>query len=418
MSQYVDDNLTLPHAKTDDPDNPPTGATDECAAADWNTAMSAVNDALDRAFKKDSADASILTPRDGSFKKLMVITNDTNSRDAPAAGFIFRNEGLDNNPTFLLGNPYIAGIGLAAGGIWYTDDTLEGAWKILVSFEQSGTFATVLDGVLRSAFESFHQNGDFKPWMRLEAYSQALNIGPGGCIAVAGDAVRSSGVLTIHTVNPHRFGVGQKLWKTPAPGGTGQTADFGSNDDLWGPGGTARYVATIVDANTFTVADSRSNVTSTEDLSFSGETDVAFGRDGYKTAAIRADGTTVVQIAPNTFHVLDSADFWCEGRFRGTGWYNAGGQTQGVQRDFLVGGTGARTTTLPPISVSWQECYVKNVGTGNLTVSANGTPDGARPSTNTINGGATYVLAAGAGMRVVSNDVNNDWSIYYSPPPP
>lgn len=372
------------------------------------------------------------------------------SRDNPENGIIFQNTGLPNNPKFLVGNPYLAGIGLEAWGVWYKDDTLPD-WRIILSGERSGTFAAVLDGVRRSSVEAFIQNGDQKPWFRIEASAQALQIGPGGCEAAIGDAVRAAGVLTITCETEHKFGVGQRLYKQPAPGYSGEVAVFGTNGENWGPGGTTMTVASVTDAYTFTVTDARANATSTEPMTFSTEVDVHWARGGASVAEVRvatdgigtmgtvgqftttglvlpsglsvlssgsalglgASGTAPAEVTASQLHVKEGFTFYNEGYYRSTGWFNGGGQTQTSQETFVVStSSGNKTTFLPDIAGrDWLVLRIKNraEGTANtLTI----TPD----TGETIDLAADLIIPAESAVTLVSNGTN--WEVFYHPPPP
>jgi hypothetical protein len=393
----------------------------------------------------EEKDSATLGPIDPAHVNTQITNDDADSRDNPSGLVIFRNEGLPNNPMFGMGNPYVAGVDLEAWGVWYKDDLLSD-WQLILSGERSGTFAAVLDGVRRSSVEAFINNGDFKPWFRIEASSQAFNVGPGGALADTGDVVRSGGVLTITTQTEHKFGVGAQLWKTAKPnsGGAGQVADFGANGANWGPSGSTMVVASVVDPYTFTVTDARANATSTEPLIFSAETDVAFGRDEQGLAAVRVNGSSVatfnqygiavpgglsvlateaelplgaegvasVEVTADMLHILEGKQFYNEGSYRSTGWYNGGGETQTSQEVFVVGtGSGNKTTNLPAINgESWLVKRIRNNGQGGsntLTIDPGGS--------DTINGASSLVLPAGAAVTLVAN--GTDWEVWWSSVP-
>lgn len=382
------------------------------------------------------------TAKLGTYKNALVKGSNSNSRDNPVAGLIARNEGLANNPQFLFGNPYIAGVGFPASGVWYIDDTQGGQWKISASYEKSGTFATVLDGVERSAYESFGENGQFKPWMRAEMSSRAINFGS-SCKAAPGDVSRTSNVVTVVTTNPHRMAVGDQLWRT-TDAYDGNVSDL----TLFGPesSGSADYTITVVvDAHTFKYAHTGANGTSAGGILYSKETDVGFGRDATGLAAIRVNGSSVVQAnefglcipgdlsilasgaalpigaagvasieaTADMLHVLEGKTFFQEGTYKSTGWYNGGGQTQTTQEVFNVGtGSGNQTTYLRAIGgVDWMRLMVRNDGEGaahTLTI----TPQAGE----TIKGAASLTIPAYAACTLVS--AGTDWAVYYHPAPP
>lgn len=370
-------------------------------------------------------------------ESLTTVGTDADSRDNPSSVFICRNEGLPNNPEFCFGNPYVAGVGLEACGIWYRDD-LDPDWKICVSIERSGTWAAVLDGVRRSNYEGFINNGGEKPWFRIEASSQAFNVGAGDAKCLAGNAVRSGGTLTITTETEHKFSAGQQLYKQG-----GDAANFGADGANWGPSGTTRTVAAVISPTQFTVVDARGDYTSTTDLNFSAETDVGFGRDSNNVAAVRvnnssvakfdttgvkiptglvilsegsalglgASGTAPAEVTASKLHVKEGYQLHNEGAYVCTGWYNGGGQTQTSQEVFVVGtGSGAKSTYLPAIGgTSWKVLRIKNKKEGgagnNLTIY----PDGS----DTVDEAASLVLAPGAAVTLISNGTN--WEAWKSP---
>lgn len=389
---------------------------------------------------------------DDTYSKAQIISNDDESRDNPSGCIIFQNIGLPNNPMIAIGNPYVAGIGLEAWGIWYKDDLLTD-WMIILSGERSGTLATVLDGVRRSAFESFINNGGEKPWMRIEASSQGINFGAGDAKVAIGAAIRSSGTLTCTTLTPHKFSIGRKLWKQG-----GQVSDFGVDGDTWGPASATMVVASTPSATSFTVTDARSDVVSTVALNFSQETEVTFARGGKDTAEIRLNGTTAFVVTPTQLtyviggtdkfkvltdrielsdgvnvlnagatlglgannqvsvevtdamlHVKEGKTFYNEGTYKSTGWYNGGGQTQTTQEVFKVAGTGARDSSLRPIGgVDWMVVRIKNFSADDLTI----LPDGD----DTIDLQASLTIPGWAAVTLVSSET--DWAVWYSPPPP
>lgn len=448
MANFVDDNTALPSARSDKPGRVLTNTAWEVAAGFLNSILDGLSGLRARALKKDPVDAAALTPFTPDFSKFKLISSAADSRDAPVNCLIFGNTGLTNNPMFCIGNPYLAGVNLEAMGLWYTDDTLP-AWLLHKSWERSGTDAAVLDGIRRSAFEVFLNHGDQKPAMRLDPSRQAFQVGAGGFLVAPGGAVRSGGVLTLTTAvvhdystgqdvqQLHKMGVGQKLWKQPAAnkGSTGDTSRFGPNGDLWGNGGTEVVVASVVSPTVITVVDARTGTVNVEWLSISTEAlgDVELARGPYGVAEIRSRNRTdfyagpnldqnALSVGPDTVHVRDGKELFCEGAFRGTGWFNGGGETMTFQRNFVVGGSSTGTATLPTITKSWQECFVKNLRSGNLTINRNSNPSrtggGFGDGTSLVNGGTSIVIPPGAGAHFLSNDVNNDWVVFYHPPPP
>lgn len=383
---------------------------------------------------------------------LTLTENNSDSRDDPSAILIVKNTGLTGSPMFAIGNPYVAGVGLNAMGVWYQDDGT-GEWRLCFSWEQSGTFASVLDGVRRSAFEAFSNHGDFKPATRLfEASSQMMQLGAGGFRVAPGGAVRSSGVLTLTCATvggvqqEHKMGVGQQLFKGAIPGYPGNISQLGQGE-LWGPSSTTMVVASVVDVHTLTVTDARSNYTNTDWLSFSTEpaTDVAWGRDSYGTFVVftkngprmyvgetgivmptglgvnsagsalqlGAGGIGTLELTADMVHVQNGKDFYQEGTYRSTGWFNGGGETQTTQEVFVVGtGSGDETSALRQINgKDWMRLMVVNDAQGGshtLTVSPY--------AGDTIKGGASLVLPAYAGATLVSQGTN--WEVFYHPPPP
>lgn len=378
----------------------------------------------------------------GSVHSTTLTENDANSRDTPKAVQIVCNDGLPNNPCFAIGNPYIAGVGLEAMGIWYTDDTMAGdvyPWKLCFSWERSGTLASVLDGVARSAWESFGDHGGYKPWTRIEKSTQGINFGA-SARASPGAVSRSANVITVNTDEPHRMSVGDCLWKTTATkdGAVGDLTKFGADSD----GSCDTTITAVPDDDTFRYASVGSNATSTGGILYTKETDVTWGRDGTGIAAVRANGSTVGQFTPAglilpdlsvlgvtivnfgaagvasadataaQFHVKEGKTFYQEGLYKSTGWYNGGGETQSSEV-FVVGtGSGNKSTSLPVISGrDWLRFMVTNHGEGaahTLQINAG--------SGNTINGAASLIIPANAGATLVS--VGTDWRVFYHPPPP
>lgn len=377
--------------------------------------------------------------------------SDADSRDNPVNGIvIFENTGLPNNPKMAIGNVYIAGVDIEAFAFYYTDDTLNGEWKLFLSSERSGTFSPVLDGVRRSGAEVHLNHGDYKPITRLfEASSQMMQISSGGFLVAPGGAVRNGGVLTLTTTTIngerqlHKMEVGQTLYKSTGIGADEDVANFGANGGTWGPGGTARTVATVVDEHTITVLDARPNHTNTGWLNFSTEPadDVAFGRKGYgiftvynkggdrllvtENGIVLPDGlsispagtylnlSTSARYSADIFHVREGKTFYNQGRYRSTGWYNGGGQTQTSQETFVVGtGSGNKTTTLPVIGTDeWMVLRVINEGEGGANTLQIDAGTG-----NTIKGAASLTIPAYAAVTLTP--VGTDWKVLYHPAPP
>ena len=454
MSNFIDDMTSLPTGKSDLTPVPGGMAANYVAAAEWQTSMQALLDLRGYSFRKPSGTGAALTDAStgaagaavpfrtlGSNTDLMVLGSNGNSRDTPVASIAFQNTAIAGNPIMRRGNPYVAGIGLVAEALLFSDDSMivsgVRTWKIIASHEQSGTFAVVLDGVERSSYEAFIQNGDFKPWMRLEASSRGFNVGGGGCKALAGNVTRAANVVTVTTVNPHRFSVGDALWKTSDPYKTA-AGDL----TLFGADATSTsnvVVASVPSATSFTYASTGSNGTSTGNILYSGETDVTFGRDATALAAVRVNGSTVCQFSPlgiivpaglsvlgagsnmqlgaggvssleltaNMVHVQNGKTFYQQGTYQSTGWYNGGGQTQTTQEVFIVGtGSGAQTTYLRSITADWIRLMVKNEGQGNtnnLTIQAY--------SGQTIDGQASITIPANNAVTLVST--GTDWEVFY-----
>lgn len=450
----LDDQLTALGSKTDfggtDPQDAPPEA--QLASSEFKTTVNAAA-AARAAWRQLTAQEH----EDGQAKLLKLASSAPNNRDDPRNFVVFQNTGLTNNPKFGVGNPYVAGVGLEAMGVWFTDDTLDGDWLLCFSWERSGTFASVLDGVRRSAFEAFLNHGDHKPIARLfEASSQAMQVGAGGFRVAPGGAVRSGGVLTLTTATVggsqqvHKMGAGQRLNKEAVPltGSTGDTANFGANGQGWGPSGADMVISEVVDVHTVRCVDARSNASNTQWLSFSTEPagDVEYGRGGYGIAEIRAkgatrfkvkesgpmvpsghslrgeggnlllgrDGADAAEVSADMLHVLEGKDFFNEGTYRSTGWYNGGGQVQTTQEVFVVGtGAGPVDTTLRLIGgKDWMVLNVKNNGQGGVGNNLTVLPSGG----DTIDGRASLVIPAYAAARFIS--VGTDWQVFYHPEPP
>lgn len=323
-------------------------------------------------------------------------------RDDPSGLTIWRNSELTDDPRFADGNPYVAGIGLEAKGTYYRDDTTDG-WQLIWSIERSGTAAAVHDGVRRPSLEGYIQNGDEKPWFRIDSSAQGIQFGSGGHVAAAGQATRSGTTLTVTTGTEHKFGVGQLLYKQTIGG----AAEYGS-DGEW------LEVASVVDSDTFTVTVPNSGITSnTLPISFSAESaiDVVFARGSYGVAEIRVANTsdddveTIYQgsrlrhqwyIGGSLKAYIDSDGF----HYTPTYWSNDGGETQTGQDTFYVNGA---TTTLTDIATAGGTGSRRRIwntrASGSVTVS----PSGG----NTINGTSSYVIAnPGEGVDVDARGTN------------
>lgn len=325
------------------------------------------------------------------------------TRDIPSGLSRWKNADLTNAPEFAWGNPYIAGIGLEAVGLYYQDATT-GGWRIVGSWEKSGTMATVMDGVRRASFESYIQNGDEKPWFRLEASAQGLQLGAGGHISGVGQATRSGTTLTVATVTEHKFGVGQLLYKQTIGG----APEYGVDSD-----GAGLTVASVVDATHFTVTVANSGITSnTLPISWSTEPalDVVYARGSAGTAEIRvANGSGGVETIyqGNRFRhqfllgnalkaYIDTDGF----HFTPTYWDNGGGQTQTGQDTFYVSGATTTLTSISNAGGTGSRRRIWNTRTsGSVTVS----PSGG----DTINGTSSYVIASpGQGVDVDGRGTN------------
>lgn len=412
--------MTLPYPKTDR--EPVSSATQQVSAAEWNDLMLQIETALEDVDDHETR-ISALEDGGGGGESLWTSASNTLSpatatdyfaqlsidsasftRDTPGAMFITRNDNLTNNPRFGFGNPYIAGIGLEACGVWYRDD-LTGQWNIIWSQEKSGTAAAIGDGVRRASFEAYIQNGDEKPWFRLESSAQGLQLGAGGHVSLAGNATRSGKTLTVTTETEHKFGVGQLLYKQTIGG----AAEYGAESD-----GAGYVVASVVDADTFTVTVPNSGITvNTLPISWSTEPagDVVYARGAAGVAEIRVQNAgisgvdTIYQgsylrhqwyINGSLKAYIDSDGF----HYTPTYWDNGGGQTQTGQDTFYVSGA---TTTLTSISNAGGTGSRRRIwntrASGSVTVS----PSGG----DTINGTSSYVIAKpGEGVDVDGRGTN------------
>jgi hypothetical protein len=336
-------------------------------------------------------------------------------RDTPVGTIGFQNAAATNKPTFRFGGVYIAGIGQPAVGLWSSDDTFVAGgvrtWNLKVSIESTGTLATILDGTRHSAYESFIQNGDFKPWMRIEGYRHGITFGPGGSIALVGNVSRTSNVVTVNTApQQHRFIQGAAIWKT-SDNNSADLALFGANST----GSSSFTVASVVDQYTFTYASTGANGTSQGVINYSGETDTTAGRDatsgtsvyafldGQNGSDLRANGGTIARALPRSLFLQQPLQL--------PQWFNGGGQTFSNQGIFIVGTGSANTTaTLPHINTADVQdglvVFVKNWEAGaahTLSVSAQ---DGAF-----INGSSSaYVLAPATGAMFVS--AGGNWMVF------
>lgn len=322
-------------------------------------------------------------------------------RDDPSGLSIWRNPELTNDPTFAIGNPYIAGIGLEAFGTYYKD-TLTGAFDLVWSLERTGTAAAVHDGVRRPSLEGYIQNGDEKPWFRIDSSAQGIQFGSGGHVAAAGQATRSGTTLTITTGTEHKFGVGQLLYKQTIGG----AAQYGS-DGEW------LEVASVVDSDTFTVTVANSGITSnTLPISFSAESaiDVVFARGAYGTAEIRVANPTDDNVETiyqgsrlrHQFYIGGSLKCYVDSdgfHYTPTFWANDGGQTQTGQDTFYVNGGTTTITSIATAGGTGSRRRIWNVFTDPCVVS----PSGG----NTINGGSSYIIAVGEGVDL--DAFGNNW---------
>lgn len=387
--------------------------------------------------------SNTVKPTEAARDSITLVEDDADSEMTPAAAVIFQNNGLANNPKLAIGNPYLAGIGEPAQGVWYTDDSLAGdeyPWKICFSWESTGTFASVLQDVERSAFESFGSHGQYQPWMRIDMSSRSINFGS-SVQAAAGEVSRTANVVTVGpTTARHLFSVGDELYYTLARqgGDTDDLAVFGAESTV-GPSFT---VSAVDDAYTFRYADAGADGVSAGAICYSKETDVSFGRDETGVAAVRVEGSTVAQfnaagmtmpsglvitgtnsldlgadgvgvleLTNAMVHVEDGKLFYNQGLSKEVVWYNGGGVTQSLS-NFIVGtGSGNKAITLMVIPADGYILRTMNHGEGGantLTINAG--------VGNTINGAASYVVAANAGVTLIST--GTDWRIFYHPAPP
>lgn len=461
--------MPLPYPKQDaEPlggQNPNTHVT----ASEWNTFMTGIAadevmladhetriDALEAGGAGLFELATIVSANDTALLttawNTLLKTKASAERDVPSALSVWTNEDLPNDPTFAQGNPYIAGIGLEAFGQYYRDD-LTGAWALIGTLERSGTYAVVHDRVRRASYEAYIQNGDEKPWFRLDSSLQGIQFGAGGAVSIAGQATRSGTVLTVNTVTDHKFGVGQLLYKQTIGG----AAEYGA-DGSW------LTVASVTDANTFTVTVANSGITTnTLAISFSAESadDAEFSRETYgvpiisslghvvyrgsntltefvvgDTVKVSVDsgglllgegllirsltdlhlaggGNLIATIGGGKLTVNEGFMFKNYGATQHALWANSGSQLQYSQGWFIVDtSAGAAVTNLRLIygdgSLNGIEFKIKNKGSNTLTV----TPD----TGNTVNGAATYAIPANAGVILASNGTN--WEVLYCPAPP
>lgn len=86
--------------------------------------------------------------------------------------------------------------------LYYDEEA--GAERAVYSLESTGTFANVLDGTLRSCWESFLQNGDSSPAFRINAYPRmGIEFGAGGSSATdTGFRRREAGVMSLDNGGP------------------------------------------------------------------------------------------------------------------------------------------------------------------------------------------------------------------------
>lgn len=450
--------MTLPYPKQDQEplggQNPNTHVT----AAEWNDFLAQVASAQTELADHETRIDALEAGGAGLFELATIVSADDTAlltsafntllktkasaeRDIPSALSVWTNEDLPNDPTFAQGNPYIAGIGLEAFGQYYRDD-LTGAWALIGTLERSGTYAVVHDGVRRASYEAYIQNGDEKPWFRLDSSLQGIQFGAGGHVAQAGAATRSGTVLTITTDTEHKLGVGQPLFKQTIGG----AAQYGA-DGAW------LSVASVVDADTFTVTVANSGITvNTLPISFSAESadDSEFSRESYGTPIISSlghavyrghndltqfivgdtvkvsidagglllgdglmlrsatslhlagGGSLIATIGDNKLTVNEGFSFKNFGSTQVASWLNSGGQLQYSQGVFFVDTTsGAVDTFLRNVpadgtlnSIGFE---IWNVGTNVLTIKPEAV---SSPSVvNTVNNTTSYALAAGWAVK-------------------
>lgn len=176
--------------------------------------------------------------------------------------------GTELNPSFRLGRMVSAGEAIPEFRFLYYSDTL-GFERNVFAIESDGTTAVIGDGIRRSHYEAYYQDGTFKPVMRLSSWPHMqLELGAGGTNASIGHATRSSNVVTVQTDQPHDFSQGDFLFIV-----TNGDPKFTDTE------GTIA-VASVIDDTHFTYNDTGSNGSNTVAMSYSIETDLIWRRAG------------------------------------------------------------------------------------------------------------------------------------------
>lgn len=360
-------------------------------AADHGGRITALEEAPDGG---DSlwSESDAITATMADYSNVLVDALPGADRDDPSGLIILGNSSLTDKDQFAIGNPYIAGIGYAAFGIYHRTWTGSAwsSWALIWSQELTGTVAPVHDGVRRPSFEAYLQNGDEKPWTRIDSSSQSIQFGSGGHVAAPGQATRSGTTLTCTTGTEHKLGalgVGKRLYKQTLGG----AAQYGA-DGEW------LTVASVVDADTFTVTVADSGITSnTLPISFSTESfeDVEFGRGGFGIAEMRVDGETIYQGSTQRHMFFLGGSLKCyvdvDGfHYTPTYWANSGGETQTGQDTFYVDGATTTVTDTTTAGGNGSRRRIWNArASGTVTVSV---------TSGTINGTTSYVIANGEGV--------------------
>lgn len=306
-------------------------------------------------------------------------------------------QGGDTNGLWCFGRPVQAGVGLQTIRWLYSSDSQ--AEHIVGSMESYGTFGIIGNGDYRARYECYDFDGQENPTFRLTTYpAMTLEMAQLPILVPTGSMVRSSNVVTVHYTN-HGYEVGQVLSQTCG----GDEANFPSALNAY-------TVASVPDANHFTVNWSGADATSTAPSQWSVEATCKLrvaGRD-HLTLVMGPYGSEVLKVDWYDDSMVTAAGYGMS--YGGSVLYqpttvnhSASPYAMTAGSLYLCDATAGAITFNLPLTTAYDgkpgrtATIVKTDSSGNaVTVTAAGS--------DTISGASTFALSAQYNSVTVSSD--------------